>query len=139
MDTLLQQLFVENSSIPGAGKGLFTSVNIEKGQIIIEYTGEINTWEEVRRDSTNMYIYFVSEDHVINAKNFPDAIARYANDAHGITRVDGIHNNSRFVNREGKIFIKATKFIPAGSEILVEYGKGYWNTIKKNKELMKEK
>ncbi|HUQ67843.1 MAG TPA: SET domain-containing protein [Flavitalea sp.] len=139
MHTFLQQLFVGDSSIPGAGKGLFTSVDIGKGQIIIEYTGEINIWDEVRHDSTNMYIYFVNEHHVINAKKFPDAIARYANDAHGITRVNGVHNNSRFINIEDRIFIKATKFIPAGSEIFVEYGKEYWNTIKKNKELIKEK
>jgi hypothetical protein len=139
METISQQLFVENSSIPGAGNGLFTSADIEKGQLIVEYTGEITTWENVRHDSSNMYIYFVSEDHVINAKDFPDAIARYANDAHGITRVQGIYNNSRFVNIDGTIYIKATKLIRAGSEILVEYGKEYWKTIKKNKELAKEK
>ena len=132
-------LFVSGSSIPSTGKGLFTSKEIEKGELIIEYTGDVTNWESVRHDPTNLYIYFVSEDHVINANDHPEAIARYANDAKGLTKVKGLHNNSRFVNVEGKIFIKATRLISAGSEILVQYGKDYWDTVKKNKDLQKIK
>jgi uncharacterized protein len=139
MHTENKNLYVDNSSIPSAGKGLFTSADIEKGELIIEYTGEVTTWEEVRHDAENVYIYFVNEDYVINARNFPSAIARYANDAHGLTRKKGIHNNSRFVNIDGRIFIKASKLIRAGEEIFVDYGKDYWNTVKKNKELLKQK
>lgn len=139
MVTEIKHLYVDNSSIPSSGKGLFTSKDINKGELIIEYTGEITTWEDVRQDATNVYIYFVNDDHVINARNFPDAIARYANDAHGLTRVKGLHNNSRFVKFEERIFIKATKFIKACSEIFVDYGKDYWNTVKKNRELLKQK
>lgn len=138
MHTEIKSLFVDNSSIPSAGKGLFTSEDIGKGELIIEYIGEVTTWDEVRHDTENLYIYFVTEDYVINAKNFPDAIARYANDAHGLTRKRGVHNNSRFVNIDGKIFIKAVKLIRAGEEIFVDYGKDYWDTVKKNKELHKQ-
>jgi uncharacterized protein len=134
---MLNRLYVDNSSIPSAGKGLFTSRDIEKGELVMEYTGEITTWEQVRHDAGNLYIYFVNEDYVINAKEHPDAIARYANDAHGLTRVEGLHNNCRFVNINGKIFIKATKLIRAGSEILVDYGKSYWETVRKNRELLR--
>ena len=137
MTSALNHLYVDNSSIPAAGKGLFTSADIEKGEIVTEYVGEITTWENVRHDAGNLYIYFVNEDHVINAKDRADAIARYANDAHGLMRVPGLHNNSRFVNINGRIFIKATRLIKAGSEILVNYGKSYWETIKKNRELLK--
>ena len=132
-------LFTANSNIPGAGTGLFTENDIRKGDVVIEYTGEVTTWEAVRHDSSNTYIYFVNDDYVIDAKNRPDAIARYANDAHGLTKVNGLHNNCRFVNIDGRIFIKSTKKIPAGSEILVDYGKDYWNTVKKNKELYQSK
>jgi len=139
MSVALNDLFVDKSSIPSAGKGLFTSRDIEKGELIIEYTGDITTWEEVRHDATNLYIYFVNDNYVINAKEHPQSIARYANDAHGLTKVPGLHNNSRFVNINGKIFIKSTKHIKAGSEILVDYGKSYWETVKKNKELLSKK
>lgn len=138
MHTEIKSLFVDKSSIPSAGKGLFTSEDIGKGELIIEYIGEVTTWDEVRHDTENLYIYFVNEDYVINAKNFPDAIARYANDAHGLTRKRGVHNNSRFVNIDGKIFIKAVKLIRAGEEIFVDYGKDYWDTVEKNKELHKQ-
>lgn len=134
-----KHLFVDKSSIPAAGNGLFTSRNIEKGELIIEYTGDVTTWEEVRHDANNLYIYFVNDNYVINAKEHPEAVARYANDAHGLTRVSGLHNNSRFVNIEGRIFIKAAKHIKAGSEIFVDYGKSYWDTLKKNKEPIDKK
>jgi uncharacterized protein len=137
MTSGLNHLYVDNSSIPAAGKGLFTSADIEKGEIVTEYVGEITTWENVRHDARNLYIYFVNEDHVINAKDRTDAIARYANDAHGLMRVPGLHNNSRFVTINGRVFIKATRLIKAGSEILVNYGKSYWETIRKNRELLK--
>ena len=132
-----KHLYVDKSTIPSAGEGLFTSVDIEKGELVIEYTGEITTWEDVRHDSNNLYIYFVSEEYVINAKDRPEDIARYANDAHGLTRVNGLHNNCKFVNINGRIFIKATKKISAGDEIFVNYGKTYWETVKKNKELLR--
>ena len=137
MSTALNPLYVDNSSIPSAGKGLFTSADIEKGNIVTEYTGDISTWEQVRHDASNLYIYFVNEDYVINAKEHPEVVARYANDAYGLTRVPGLHNNARFVNINGKIFIKAMKLIKAGSEIFVDYGKSYWETVKKNRELLK--
>lgn len=133
-----QQLYVDDSTIPHTGKGLFTSHDINKGVLIVEYTGETTTWDEVKDDASNAYIYFVSEDYVINAKNTPDVIARYANDAHGLTRIKGKSNNSRFINIDGKIFIKATKNIKAGEEILVDYGKEYWATVRKNKELQQQ-
>lgn len=135
MDT--SHLYVAESTIPGTGKGLFTSKDIEKGTLIIEYTGDITNWEAVRHDAANAYIYFVNDDYVINAKDRSDAIARYANDAHGARQVKGVNNNSRFVNINGRIFIKATRLIRAGSEILVNYGKGYWETVKRNEELLK--
>jgi SET domain-containing protein len=134
----MKQLYVDDSTIPHTGKGLFTLQDVNKGELIVEYTGEITTWDEVKHDASNVYIYFVSEDYVINAKNTPEVIARYANDAHGLTRVKGKFNNSRFINVDGKIFIKATKQIKAGDEILVDYGKDYWDTVRKNKELQKD-
>ena len=64
---------------------------------------------------------------VIDAKPHTDYLARYANDAQGTSKQKGIHNNSEYVEDNDKVFIVATKDIPAGSEILVSYGKGYWN------------
>ncbi len=127
-----EHLYVAESTIPNIGMGLFTKEDIKKGTLIIEYVGEITKWEAVRYDPSNAYLYYVNDDYVINAKDRPEVIARYANDAYGLTKINGLHNNSRFVNVNGRIFIKSTRNIPAGSEILVNYGKGYWETVREN-------
>jgi hypothetical protein len=57
-------------------------------------------------------------------------LARYANDAKGFTKVEGIKNNSFYEMRGKRVFIVARKNIPEGSEILVGYGKEYWDTLK---------
>jgi hypothetical protein len=65
---------------------------------------------------------------------FPKYLARYANDAQGISRVKGITNNSRYVAEMGtmRVYIEAVKDIPAEAEILVQYGKEYWDVIRHN-------
>ena len=125
-------LYIGRSNIPGSGKGLFTREPIKKDTIIIEYTGRITTWQEVKHEANNFYIYYVNDDFVIDAKDVPSALARYANDAQGLTKVKGLENNSSFVNIDNRIYIKAVKNIPAHTEILVDYGEGYWETVKKN-------
>ena len=52
-----------------------------------------------------------------------------------MTKVKGLENNSRFVNLDNRIFVQATKNIPAHTEILVEYGDGYWDTVRQNRRL----
>jgi SET domain-containing protein len=128
----VEDLYIDHSTIPSSGLGLFTRRPINKGTIIVEYEGRITNWEDVRHDASNVYIYFISEDHVIDAKDFPHSLARYMNDAQGLTRVKGIVNNCRFIKLNGKIFIRSTKNIPAHAELFVDYGAAYWDTVKKN-------
>ena len=39
-------LKVKKSTLPGAGKGLFTLNDIDKGEIVCEYEGERITWKQ---------------------------------------------------------------------------------------------
>lgn len=132
MALLEKHLVVKKSTIPGAGKGLFTTVDIPKGTRIVEYKGRITTWKEVEWDSENKYIYTINPKHVIDAGRTLKAFARYANDAKGLTKIKGLTNNSIYVNDGLRAFIESTKDIPAGSEILVAYGKEYWDVIRQN-------
>ncbi len=134
MALLEKHLEVKTSTIPGAGLGLFTKTAIEKGTWILEYKGRITTWKEVKHDSTNMYLYTVNPRHVIDARRTKKSLARYANDAKGLTRVKGITNNCVYVNDGLRAFIEAGKNIPAGAELLVDYGKAYWDVIRQNKK-----
>ena len=133
MPLLEKHLVVKRSTLKGAGKGLFTTKDIPRGTKIVEYKGKITTWKEVDdRKGLNGYIYYVTRNHVIDARTTKEALARYANDAKGLVRTDGIKNNCTYEIEGLKVYIKAMRNIPAGSELFVGYGKEYWDIIKEN-------
>jgi SET domain-containing protein len=136
MIMLEKNLFVKQSGLPGAGKGLFTKVFIPKGAQIIEYKGTITTWKEVdHTDGDNGYIYYVKRNYVIDARPHPKELARYANDARGLKKIKNITNNAEYQEKGLKVFIVAKKNIAAGTEIFVDYGKEYWDNIRYNMKL----
>lgn len=140
MALLEKQLLVKKSTIPDSGKGLFTKKFIPKGTHIVEYKGRVSTWKEVKdEDGKNGYIFYVTRNHVIDAKPFKKALARYANDARGLVKIKGVKNNCDYVIK-GKTtpVIEAKKDIPAGAEIFVDYGADYWKTIRENIKLWKK-
>lgn len=129
-----KSLVIKKSTIPNAGKGLFTKVVIPKGSLVIQYKGKITTWKEANHmNGMNAYIYFVNRNHVIDALNYKKSFARYANDNKGPVKLKGVTNNCEYTKEGEKIYIRSTKEIFAGSEIFVSYGKEYWDVIKKNK------
>ena len=139
MALLEKYLIVKRSTLPAAGKGLFAKTFIPKGTRIVEYKGKISTWKDVEHDDgKNPYIFYVKRDHVIDARSYKKALARYANDARGLTRVKGVRNNSTYETSKGKVYIRATRDIAEGEEILVEYGKEYWDVIRYNKRLERQ-
>src|SRR5688572_10608739 len=136
MANLEKQLYVKKSTIPDSGKGLFTRKFIPKGTRIVEYKGRITTWKEVAdEDGKNGYIFYVNRNHVINALPTKTALARYANDARGLKRITGLVNNCDYITDGLKAYIESKKDIPAGAEILVDYGKDYWTVIRENMRL----
>ena len=132
MALLEKHLYVKQSTIPKAGKGLFTKIAIPKNTRIVEYKGRRTIWKNVSNDDTNGYIYSINNNNVIDAKKTLSALARYANDAKGLVRVKGINNNCVYVNDKGKAYIESVKDIPAGGEILVDYTKEYWDVMRAN-------
>lgn len=130
-----KELEVKSSSIPGAGNGLFTKVAIEKGARIAEYKGRITTWKEVEHQWNNPYLYVVSPGRVIDASRTKSCIARFANDAKGLTKQKGRTNNAEFQNDGLRVYMMATKNIEAGDEIFVSYGKAYWDQVRYNQKV----
>jgi SET domain-containing protein len=128
-----KKIEIRESLLPGAGNGLFAREFIPRGTRIVEYKGKVTSWKDVNHDDgDNGYIYYVKRHHVIDARNQKSAMARYANDARGISRVKGIKNNSAYVEVGLKVYIESKKDILPGEEILVEYGKEYWDVIRHN-------
>ena len=136
MALLEKQLYSKRSGIPGSGKGLFTKKFIPKGTRIVEYKGRLTTWKEVKHnDGANGYIYYMDKNHVLDAHTYKKALGRFANDAKGLQKIKGLANNSAYVEENYRVFIEATKDIPANSEIFVSYGKEYWAAIRYNIKL----
>src|SRR5450631_480584 len=132
-------LVIRKSRIPNAGKGLFTTSVIRKGDLVVEYKGEKMTWAQCLKrydkDINNArYLYFVSSKNCIDAQLTPDALARYANDAGGFSIKKGLSNNSEYKNIKGVPYIIATKKISPNSEILVDYSGDYWELMKKEQK-----
>ncbi len=139
MALLEKQLYIKKSTLPNAGKGLFTKKAIPKGTRIVEYVGRRSTWKDVKdEDGRNGYIFYINRNNVIDAQKNVKALARYANDARGLVRIKGLLNNSDYVVDGLKAYIESKKDIPAGAEILVDYGKDYWKVIRENMKLRKE-
>ena len=136
MALLEKQLTVKKSTIPNSGKGLFTKQAIPKGTRIVEYKGKISSWKDVKdEDGKNGYIFYVTRNHVINALPVKTALARYANDARGLVRIKGLTNNCDYITEGKRAFIESKRDIPAGGEILVDYGGDYWKVIRENMKL----
>jgi len=128
-------LIVKKSRIPGAGKGLFTTKEIPKGKKIIEYRGEIIRWKAYRqrvKEHKDGYLLFVHRNRCIDAYSTPQYKARYANDAVGFRKNKMLKNNSSYIIYGVRCYIVSNRVIHAGEEILVSYGKDYWNCIRFN-------
>jgi len=139
MALLEKHLKVRKSQLPNAGMGLYTTKAIPKGTRIVEYKGRRSKWADVRdEDGKNGYIFYINRNNVIDALPTKKALARYANDARGLTRIKGILNNADYVVDGLKAYIESKREIPAGAEIFVDYGKDYWKVIRDNMKLWKE-
>lgn len=128
-------LIVKKSQLPNAGKGLYTTTPVSKGEKVIEYKGEIIDWKEYEKrvaEDKDGYLFFINKKNCIDAYSTPQHKARYANDAHGLSRVKGLKNNCVYEIEDNKCFIVATRNIKAGEEIFVDYTKEYWDCIRYN-------
>ena len=91
-------------------------------------------WEIAKlkhEDGKNGYLYYISSKRVIDAKPYKKALARYANDARGWSRAEGLRNNSEYIEKDQRCYIKSTRKILKGQEIFVGYGREYWDTMQK--------
>ena len=102
------------------GKGVFSTVKLKKGEVLIEYLGEVITWKEALRrhphdpkDPDHTFYFHVDDKHVIDAK-FGGNAARWIN--HACTP------NCEADEIDGRIFIKALRAIAPDTELFYDYG-----------------
>jgi SET domain-containing protein len=102
------------------GKGVFAVADIAEGETIIEYVGEVISWQEAQdrhphdpTDPNHTFYFHIDEHRVIDAK-FGGNSSRWINHA--------CDPNCEADEQEGRIFIKALRNIPAGTELNYDYG-----------------
>ena len=102
------------------GKGVFAVAPLRKGEVLIEYKGEVITWKEALRrhphdpkDPDHTFYFHIDDKHVIDAK-FGGNAARWIN--HACTP------NCEADEVDGRIFIKALRAIKPGTELFYDYG-----------------
>ena len=123
-----EHLRVKVSSIPGAGKGVFATTHISPGEIIGLYTGDMVRGDFSRRDDPNtggVYYLQLNSRLCIDAARTDTHVSRFINDPRG----SGLRPNCRFVHdgRTSTVRVKATRHIQPGQELLLSYGRTYWD------------
>ncbi len=102
------------------GKGVFAVQDIAEGEVLIEYTGEVISWQEAQDrhphdplQPNHTFYFHVDEDRVIDA-NVGGNSSRWINHS--------CDPNCYADERDGRIFIKALRNIAAGEELNYDYG-----------------
>ncbi len=132
MELLDSFLRVRKSILPGAGKGLFTTIDIPAKTMIVEYGGDLVKWNDVKDfDGYNAYLFKINSRWAIDALHDHSNIARFANDARGIGRAIGMRNNCEYIVKGKNVYICSTRKIYSGGEIYVDYSRAYWSLINK--------
>jgi SET domain-containing protein len=102
------------------GKGVFALQDIAEGETIIEYVGEIISWDEAQdrhphdpQDPNHTFYFSLEDGRVIDALHGGNS-ARWINHS-----CDG---NCEADEVDGRVFIKALRNIAAGEELNYDYG-----------------
>ena len=130
---------VKESSVPGAGLGLFAERPFKKGENIVEYRGHVvilldpsssDSEDEDSEPIGGPYVVQTTRHMFIDAAR-TDSEGRYVNAAPA-----GKKNNAQLVydSRKKVANVRAREKIAAGKEIFMGYGGAYWRALKKKKE-----
>ena len=102
------------------GKGVFALRDLAEGETLIEYVGEVISWDEAQErhphdpnDPNHTFYFHVNEDRVIDAL-FGGNSSRWINHS--------CDPNCEADEDNDRIFIKAIRNIKAGEELNYDYG-----------------
>jgi hypothetical protein len=117
------------------GNGVFTTKDRRAGEIIAFYDCERVTdqqLDEIYGDNGTR-VYSLTDDQSLWDNTYADAhrsrcVASLINDSRGSRRL--YDNNVYFCNLSQPYAIRASRDIAAGEELLLSYGRDYWNGFK---------
>ena len=102
------------------GKGVYSVAPLRKGEVIVEYKGEVISWQEALRrhphdpaDPDHTFYFHIDDKNVIDGKHQGN-LARWIN--HACTP------NCEADEVDGRVYIKALRAIKPGTELFYDYG-----------------
>ena len=125
-------LYIQDSQIPNAGKGLFTVIDIYPNEIISLFKGEILTDNEAQKrvsEENDRYFINMLDGSILDSMNV-DCFAKYANDAEAFSKLEFKNNSKITLDDDDNVCIVATKKIKSQQEIFCSYGVKYWKKHK---------
>lgn len=122
-------LRIKPSQISNSGDGLYTTVDIKKGQRIGFYDGKKMSHAAYKANPSG-YGLTLDRKTIVDAKSTQSGPMRYINHCRTTNKRSGQckGNNAKYApnHRKKRISVKATKKIKAGEEIFASYGRNYW-------------
>jgi len=121
-------LYIQDSQITNAGKGLFSAIDIYKDEIISFFKGEILTEIEAEKRAqlgNDKYFMNMLDGSILDAMH-SECFAKYANDAEAFSKLEFKNNSKITLDDEDNVCLIATKTIKSGGEIFCSYGAKYW-------------
>eukprot|EP01031_Cornospumella_fuschlensis_P040770 gene40770-49720_t len=141
---------IKESLIPGAGLGLFALRPFSRGDLLCHYSGALVDEAEARYlDPTYTVSFELGRGFRLIGDYQDGDPGIYANATHPENR--SLRQNARFVLQSkrtytrspgksaqpqprGRFEVRATRSIAAGEEVLVSYGDGYWQQLRRFQE-----
>ena len=113
---------VRESTVPGAGLGLFARQAIGIEETIGYYSGDLITWDQLAAGtySGSRYIFAISRKMLVVAEGPRSNHTRYINHSPEPNAFAIVSTRWRSVR------IEAVKPIAPGEEIFLDYGEQYW-------------
>lgn len=117
---------IRESSIPGAGSGVFAKIKIPKNTPVGIYIGEYTKSRD--RDPLSKYVWKAGRSDYIDAKKITSCMMRYVNDNHDKKAI-----NCEAVYHEDVDVCMCLRYISCkdincNDEIFVEYGEDFWKS-----------
>ncbi len=117
---------IEKSTIPKAGNGAFTNVDLPKGYTLGNYKGKKLSPAGYDRLRDSSYVWELSSPrgmvYIDGKPKKQSNWLRYLNDSRSERK-----NNVEPYQYRGKLYYRTKKKIPAGSELFISYGDSYWD------------
>ena len=121
-------VYVDVSTISGAGYGLFAKRRLRAGDVVTgaTYGGDVLSLAETLRTAheDKTYVMALHSNVHVDARRHYGYVGRYVNDSAGTAN----ELNAEFVKDEAnrRATLRTVRDVEAGEELFAAYGKGYW-------------